>query len=350
MCGTKKSDDLNADAVSKASSHNEDLEKYVESFDKIISNIGSLTNAIVGVSLDASREINDKAKRWSETWFSKSRNDRDYGYDYDELAEGSKDSVAFPPFYETRDAGNNNCFPKDIVPPILQDFWKNNLFWQGEPLKLSSFPFGYRAYKGPSIRQYHDCLDKQGKSIWDEKGYWRCLFPASEFSTRLLDFKKNYLQDSIITKEDFFEKMKQVGETEDKPIIDLQDQGKFFNKYEDYLGWKRNQYVEKEKKEKEKEKEQEKKALLQLKNAGLDTQDRYLTSNSVSSKLFTDEDTNEVKLLETRKQCFSDGNCTLTKITKSKPIGSAQWVSEEEHTEDIRGENDGKGNKGWFWK
>lgn len=358
-----------------SSGHHDDLDKYVESFDKILGTVGTLGNQIFDVSLDAGRDLNHKAKEWSYNWFNGSRlngevddgridNDKEAG---DLGKEYRFDGFKFPPFYETRDVDLKR---DDIIGPIFNEFWKSNPFFQDVSLKfIGTTPFGYRAFKGPSIRQYHNCLDKQGKSIWDEQGYWRCLFPESEVPVRLLDYKKQHLGDAILTKEDFFNHMNQLGENEEKPVIDLKEQGKWFNRFEDYLGWKRVAYQEAQKKrelELKARQEAREKALLNLRrndsNGGAvggatttttgggnspelaSLQERYVTSSSIKSNMFTDPETNEIKLIESKKECFNDGNCLVTKITKLKPVGSAQWATVEEHTEDL------KDNKGWFWK
>lgn len=35
------------------------------------------------------------------------------------------------------------------------------------------------AYPIPSIQQYNSCLDKGGRSIWTEDGFWRCIMKGS---------------------------------------------------------------------------------------------------------------------------------------------------------------------------
>ncbi|CAK9436284.1 uncharacterized protein LODBEIA_P08420 [Lodderomyces beijingensis] len=372
MCGARKSSDDCSDNCrgTQSSSSHGDLDKYTENFDKIISNFGSLTGALIDVSMDAGRDLNEKAKEWSQNWFlhPKSHEDGDF---FELNKENRNPGFKFPSFYETRASGDET---PDSRLANFQDFWKNSTFLQNAHGRLGSTPFGYRAYKGPSIRQYHDCLDKDGKTVWDEQGYWRCLFPQSEVPVDLLDLKRKFLGTAIMTREDFDQRVKEVGETETKPVIDLKESGKFFNKFEDYLGWKRAEYQETEKRRQEEarlRKEERERAwkLARGNNAAAanttatsdnTTKDRYVALSSVNSNLFTDEETNEVKLIETKKQCFNDGNCIFTKITKSKPVGSAEWVKVEEHTEDLpankSGDNNGSdkngsiNNKGWFWK
>ncbi|KAI5951146.1 hypothetical protein KGF54_004220 [Candida jiufengensis] len=362
---------------------NDELDKYVESFDKVLSNIGSITNAIVDVSMDAGRELNDKAKQWSYNWLfnnntnnnSKDEFENFINEAYNDVYEYNKDdqkkqNYKFPPFYQTRDSG----FDKNSsIGSSFKEFFENSPFLQNAHLKFGATPFGYRSYKGPSIRQYHDCLDKQGKTVWDDQGYWRCLFPESTVPVDLLKFKSNYFKDSIITKEDFMNEMQKLGENEKNSVIDLKSNGKFFNKYEDYLDWKKDQFVEYKKKKQIKQEEarqaraklieESQQKQLQNKNTTKDNSivSKFITSSSIKSNMFTDSETNEIKLIENKKECYNDGNCIFTKITKSKPIGSRDWVNVEEHVENsntnvssndngVNGLSNGQNNKGWFWK
>lgn len=319
-----------------------DLDKYVESFDKIVSNIGSLTNAIVDVSMDAGRELNDKAREWSSNWLFNPKDSNDYN----DFNDSKPHFFNFPPFYQTRDADLNT----ESGGSTLTDLWNNNGFGRDFPFKFGSTPFGYRAYKGPSTRQYNDCLDKHGKSLWDDRGYWRCLFPEAEVPVDVLDFKKKYFGDSVVTKEDFFKYMNELGANENSRAIDLKEKGTFFNTYEDYLVWRQDKFSELKKKREEEAKTRAANRskvleLLKQKQSEVADNDKYVTSTSIKSNVFTDLDTNEVKYIETKQECFNDGNCVVTKITKLKPIGAADWTNVEEHTE-----SSPNSNKGWFWK
>ncbi|KAI5948865.1 hypothetical protein KGF57_005263 [Candida theae] len=319
-----------------------DLDKYVESFDKILSNIGALTNAVVDVSVDAGRDLNEKAREWSSTWLF---NPRDADDDVDGVHKPH--FFNFPPFYQNRDP--DLSLESRQLP--LSSLWRNS-FGARFP-SLGSTPFGYRAYKGPSTRQYNECLDKQGRALWDDQGYWRCLFPEAEVPVDVLDFKKKYFGDSVVSKDDFFKYMSELGVSDSSKVIDLKDKGTFFNTYEDYLAWRHEKYSEMKKKREEDAKARAAKRSkvlesLKQKQGEASSSGRYVTSTSVKSNVFTDSDTNEVKYLETRQECFNDGNCVVTKVTKSKPIGATDWVNVEEHTESTP---TGSGaNKGWFWK
>ncbi|CCH45271.1 Mitochondrial peculiar membrane protein 1 [Wickerhamomyces ciferrii] len=76
------------------------------------------------------------------------------------------------------------------------------------------FATGLKAYPTPSAQLYQKCLDKDGLSVWDDKGWWRCLFPKGTLNG-----------DRVLSKEDVLE---------DKS----NKYGLFFNDYTGFLGWK----------------------------------------------------------------------------------------------------------------
>lgn len=73
---------------------------------------------------------------------------------------------------------------------------------------------GLKAYPTPSVKLYQKCVDKDGLSVWDDKGWWRCLFPRSTLDG-----------EHVLSKEDVLE---------DKP----NKFGLFFREYTGYLDWK----------------------------------------------------------------------------------------------------------------
>ncbi|OWB75837.1 hypothetical protein B5S31_g5878 [[Candida] boidinii] len=133
---------------------------------------------------------------------------------------------------------------KKILPDLQIDKI-DNLFNENFLSKFSnryrsySNEFGLWAYPTPSTSMYMKCKQINGSSVWDENGYWRCLFPRAKINP-LLDsnsndnddhhgkvhgHRKNYFN-QLITKEDL--------EENNDNVKDL----KFFNNYTDYLDWK----------------------------------------------------------------------------------------------------------------
>ncbi|ODV93505.1 hypothetical protein PACTADRAFT_36118 [Pachysolen tannophilus NRRL Y-2460] len=102
-------------------------------------------------------------------------------------------------------------------------------FFNGIRIKFFSNPFslnyqplgdqstGYWAYPSPSAETYEACKKKDGLSVWNENGYWRCLFPRAIIPPEKLN--------STLTKEDVLE---------DKN----NEKGLFFQDFNKYLDWK----------------------------------------------------------------------------------------------------------------
>lgn len=82
---------------------------------------------------------------------------------------------------------------------------------------------GLYNYRTPSEKQFTECSNIGGLSVWNTKGWWRCLFPEKEVRERLAD-QKQKLQ-YVLTKE------KVEGDRDHK-------YGLFFPEYTGYLTWK----------------------------------------------------------------------------------------------------------------
>lgn len=91
-------------------------------------------------------------------------------------------------------------------------------------------PVGLKSHK-PSARKYNECLDKKGLSVWDSKGYWRCLFPQAIIPAEMTE--------RVLTKEAFEDLIR------DKSYdgkYDLGEKGVFFKNFEDLMNWKASMY------------------------------------------------------------------------------------------------------------
>lgn len=203
-------------------------------------------------------------------------------------------------------------------------------------------PYGIYSHKGPSTREYNDCLRKDGTSVWDSEGYWRCLFPNSEVPVRLLEYKKNHLAGQILTKEDF-EDAQQGYPPNDDGVIDLGPKGVFFKQFNEYLKWKNTMY-ENVRKQREVSRKRMREAMYSgLLEKPLGEPSPGVISTSVQSSMDSNYDTNEVVLRETKTEVFSDGTSTTKHVTKTKPFGGREWtiVNEELRSDDTK--------NGWFW-
>ncbi len=320
MSNKKDQDSFTSDNSNNNST--KDSEKYTESIDRIVSNLGALTHSILDVTKDVGKDLNAKAKKLSDSWLSRI---------YDDEEEDGR-LFEYPSFYQ------NRGYLEDEVKshPIFGDLWNVFPFLQfgqfSGSFKSGSTPFGYYVYHGPSIRNYNECLTKNGKSVWDDQGYWRCLFPNSEVPVELLNFKKKYLKDEILTKEDFMSAMRKnsaLDNFQGDGMVDLKEHGRFFDSYDKYLNWKNEQYNQRVK-----EREAKWKQLSLNKGDNFATSSSF--STSIKSDMYTDSETNEVKFTKVKTECDADGNCTVTRITKLKPVGSSVWTNEEENVEHVK--------------
>lgn len=240
--------------------------------------------------------------------------------------------------YQTRDRDLNPERPFSM--PFRVPFDLFNVFGTSG----GRTPFGIFSHKGPSMREYNDCLRKDGTSVWDSEGYWRCLFPNSEVPVRLLDYKRNQLAGQILTKEDFDEAAQGYQPNGDG-AIDLGPKGMFFKQFNDYLNWKNAMYENVRK-----QREVSRKRMRESTFASEPVGDRSLgdgppgvISTSVRSSMDSNYDTNEVILRETKTEMFTDGTSTTKQVTRTKPFGGGEWttVNEEVRSDDTK--------NGWFW-
>lgn len=318
MC--RKSERQNDDSIVKSgasdslSPYDDDINRFFDKVNLVTTNLADLTKKVVGTTYDYASDL--------PSWKSV------------ELPESETIDAFVNRPYQTRDSDLDTSGNL----PFRRPFDLFNRFGNSG----GRTPFGIYSYKGPSTRQYNDCLRKDGTSVWDAEGYWRCLFPNREVPARLLDFKKNQLAGQILTKEDFDEALREAKPLDDG-VIDLGPKGIFFRHFNDFLNWKNAMY-ENVRRQREVTRKHIRESLAAGK-LGLDSSpdSRTVVSSSVLSSMNTDSETNEVQLRETRTEVFSDGTSVTKYITKSKPFGSHEWATVNEEVQ----EDDSK--NGWFW-
>ena len=82
---------------------------------------------------------------------------------------------------------------------------------------------GLYGYRTPSEKQFVECQDLKGLSVWDTRGWWRCLFPEAVARQRV---NPEHLRD-VLTRE----------KVENDAHHHL---GLFFTDYTSYLTWRSN--------------------------------------------------------------------------------------------------------------
>ncbi|KAK6199190.1 uncharacterized protein RJT21DRAFT_44743 [Scheffersomyces amazonensis] len=343
-----------------------DMDKLVANIEDFKRNFSSVTKSIFNITNESLSQFNDIAKDYSFNWLFDL--DRDTDTTTEDFRKSFKDFLAkdgdspfeesqdkefeYPSQYEVRNSyskavgAGDNVSVNPFIGGGFRDFFHGNF-------RSGKSPFGYYSYKAPSIRYYNQCVNKGGESVWDAKGYWRCLFPNSEIPVELLNYKQEKLSDRILTKEDLNNAIQEKGVNSKDGVIDLGEKGVFFHKFEDYLNWKSIMYdnVKKDRIRrrghwKKKLEDAKDKLLVQDNNNAKEpvkqpvkefvnepSTEKKVTSTVVSSHFHTNPNTNEVEFNEIRKEYFTDGTSLTRRIKKSKPVEADDWVNINETIE-----------------
>ncbi|OBA23315.1 hypothetical protein METBIDRAFT_80774 [Metschnikowia bicuspidata var. bicuspidata NRRL YB-4993] len=232
----------------------------------------------------------------------------------------------------------------DIEPPVFSRSPLNlfNLF--SEPSGVT--PYGMFAYQGPTPKEFNTCMKKEGVSLWDADGYWRCLFPNSKIPANFLEYRKKQLADEIVTKEDFEEQALLAPPNKDG-AINLGPKGVFFRQFNDLLNWKNTKY-ENEKKILDQQ-QQEMRQNYQYnyssftKGSDINNEGEKTLVGTSSKSTTNTESSGEIVSKETKTEYFSDGTSVTNSIVRRKPQGASTWASVEEKSEH------GNAKPGWFW-
>ncbi|ODV79427.1 uncharacterized protein CANTADRAFT_30118, partial [Suhomyces tanzawaensis NRRL Y-17324] len=344
-------------------------DEILNDVDDLKKNLTSIAKSVYNLTLHSVNEINEKTKG---SWKFFDDLDKKTHERANELADeylssgavvhGSEVASnyntgerAYPSFYEIRDHFHKQFSPfgeKDTFEGFVGGPFGN---WSGfhdnfhGSFRNGKTPFGYYSHKSPSIRSYNDCMTKNGESIWDSKGYWRCLFPNSEVPVEYLRYKNENFPERILTKEDFNSAIKTASAQEKDGVIDLGEKGTYFRRLEDLMNWKsimyQNAREERANRRRRFHKQNQKlDEVATSQPATLDTP-KQVVSSSLQSTYNMNSESKEVELNEIRTEYFSDGTLVTKTITKSKPLDAKDWVNVVENVE--HGAN--KSNGGWFW-
>lgn len=343
MSNSKNNKEL--ETVPQNDPHQEDIDKFFNSVNGLKESLGSISNSLISQTSDRVSELNEITRDYSFNWLFNLEDIKDLR-DVRQVVKSmfSKQDEYFPKPYEVRDKVEDLL---DSASPWGHSHkpWGENNGW-GDFFGRGRSPFGH-SHKSPSIRSYNDCLTKNGESVWDSKGYWRCLFPNSEIPIGILKYKNEHYGDKILTKEDFESAVDEKYTT--KPangVYDLGEKGVFFKQFEDLMNWKTIMY-QNAKNDRRSRREEFSKSWGNYKTTDLtQSQDKQIVSSSVQSTYNTDSESKQVEMKEIRTDYFSDGTSVTKEITKSKPVDAPDWVTVVESEEN----NANTLNGGWFWK
>ncbi|VVT57186.1 uncharacterized protein SAPINGB_P005577 [Magnusiomyces paraingens] len=209
---------------------------------------------------------------------------------------------------------------------------------QSKPRNLWAFPV-------PSTRQYDNCKELQGTSLWTREGVWRCLFPKSSSDQARLDQALEKSKNADYAS---------ASNTTDPSTSSTLTETQVFSDFTTYLDWKSavrkaiaaKRRLERAEWQKQFDSQFGDKSPQQYQSGQLTTsspkfiteeeakaQNKKVVSSAYSSTTVTKDDGS----LETRKvieKWYDDGTASVTEKINNSP-------------------NDGKGNdgtSGWFWK
>lgn len=319
------------DKPDSLSPYDEHIDKFFNKVNNVSDQLAEATKRILSQTRDFSvseRESwRDMMNKEVEPFFNKPYQARSHYSDEDRDMIGLR---------EVRDGRN------DFESQFMRPFSFFNVFGDGG----AETPFGLYSQNPPTTREYNTCLKKDGVSLWDSNGSWRCLFPNSAVPAKFLLLKNTRFAEKILTKEDFEKASRRAGISEDGSI-DLGDKGIFFKQFEDLMKWKNTVYESEAMR-----REQRRKKYLESfpkrfndfkNNSSLLEENNSPVSWSSDSTTTTDPETNQIVVTETKTEYFPDGTSLTNSVVKKKAIGAKLWetIEEESHR------NEGK--KGWFW-
>lgn len=291
-------------------------------FDDLKDTIKDFTNSFFSLTSDSMLEAKDLSLGWLMN-----DDDSNFSQAIKKVLNRNNEMWEFPGFYESHSKARNN--------------WGSFYF---------SNPFGLVSYKAPSVRKYNECLDKQGLSVWDGNGYWRCLFPNLAISNNVLNYKREHLPDEVLTRDDFETEMKSRNLSMNDGQFDFGSKGHYFKTFEDLMNWKSVMYnnikLERQKIQQEQQARvtsySEPNQWAKDKSQGDSAESKKVISTNIESTYSSDQEKNETLFKQVKTEYYSDGTSNTHTITKIKPFGESEWTS----VDDIK---DGD-TKGWFWK
>lgn len=272
--------------------------------------------------------------------FNNTEKDKDY-------TESQVDKVINNRFASPKDiAAVNDFINNQIVSPLGNYFDMNSI---QNVFSGSNFPFndsvheliggitkgfgserlatGLKAYPTPSTQLYQKCVDKDGLSVWDDQGWWRCLFPKATLDG-----------DNVLSKEDV------LGD-------DTNKFGLFFKDYTGYLDWKSQMKQLVKQKDEEQQLARHRDSIESIyndyandTNFGPNSNDDIISSSkSVFFKTLPNGDGEEITEIS---NVFRNGKSENKKFKRLIPKDGAQAASIEDLSS--QGKNDSK-LSGWIW-
>lgn len=185
-----------------------------ETEDPVSDKLGSITDSMSSIWKDSSslwsHALDNPDKFLTQLTGSQNNHDRDL---WDNFAMSASDAMGSLLDVMGLPGGYGN--PNRVKYLMDEPFTSDEVVRQGIT--------GLYNYRTPTELQFTECNKVGGLSVWNTKGWWRCLFPEKEVSERLAD-QKDKLQ-YVLTKEKV--------ESDSKHKFGL-----FFPEYTGFLTWK----------------------------------------------------------------------------------------------------------------
>ncbi|SCU80934.1 LAFA_0C01860g1_1 [Lachancea sp. 'fantastica'] len=191
---------------------------------------------------------------------------------------------------------------------------------------------GLYGYKTPSDKQYTNCKQLEGLSVWDSRGWWRCLFPEKVVGSNLNPDQMR----GVLTREKV--------EQDKKHSLGL-----FFTEYSSYLSWRADVLrLAENKRQSSLAKTERREALENISTTPEDLMDRATGRNVVgTSEYVTYNNTPEgLEKVKEVKTFFDDGT---VRLRSEKQRTDAEGRSHVDSFEKLLS-NDDHAKDGWFWR
>lgn len=334
---------------SDKSSRQQELDDLYSNIHDIKDSLTALAGNVANLLRDIVFDYNDKVRERLKDWLTdlsqeESAQLKDFRDKFDAFFNGKGPTLELQgPFGAIGSIMHQGVF--DTLESTLDSVFSSADVFGG----AGRSPFGLWAKNGPLAAAYDACVKADGAQVWDQRGWWRCLFPNAKVPTDYLKFKNERLSLSILTKDDLTLAMTEANIDSNADTIDLGPKGVFFRHYEGLLKWKQQNWLQvKQQAQQQAQQKAQSLALTwplsstELAKTDTDDQPRVVLTLVLLSYT-TNPDTNMMEWFEERSETNADGKRTVTTVKRQRPVDGGDWQVVEENTTNDEA-------KGWFWK
>lgn len=252
----------------------------------------------------------------------------------------------------------NFPFPRTTIsPPFFENRGFQFMDMNHPPKNIVQGVTGLYNYKVPTDLQFAQCNKVNGLSLWDQNGWWQCLFPQELIRERLQKLYKKHNSYFISGKNKLDGDHNELTESDMEKFISresVENSGSlsdYFNDYTKYLLWKEsNQKTIEDREIKEEKRDKDVLNADDMMKWDLSTKDPTINMNTTSHDKkvigqsqymsyvndFRNEDDSGIsnessKEVKTTKIYYDDGSCLVREREKIIPKdGSKPIIKEKE--------------------